>query len=195
MNIAGFAVGVAVAAGALAAAVWASRRPGPKVAAHAHGGPARQWVETQAADFRHPDVRDPACYGPSLVLFSGGSAFNNTAVDLAHFTTRTSYIVPVSDNGGSSREIIRVLGGPAIGDIRARLIRLAAPRNAGDEAVIGLLRHRLSWESRDAAKMEFLHIVDGTHAMWGGIPEAYKQTLRAFLLHFFLNVMRRESVQ
>lgn len=33
-------------------------------------------------------------------------------------------------------------GGPAIGDIRARLIRLAAPRNAGDEAVIGLLRHR-----------------------------------------------------
>lgn len=27
---------------------------------------------------------------------------------------------------------------------------------------------RLSWESRDAAKMEFLHIVDGTHAMWGG---------------------------
>eukprot|EP00667_Euglena_gracilis_P015411 EG_transcript_16027 len=31
--------------------------------------------------------------------------------------------------------------------------------------------------------------------MWGGIPEAYKQTLRAFLLHFFLNVMRRESVQ
>lgn len=29
------------------------------------------------------------------------------------------------DDGGSSAEIIRVIGGPAIGDIRSRLVRLA----------------------------------------------------------------------
>eukprot|EP00668_Euglena_longa_P015384 GGOE01019459.1.p1 GENE.GGOE01019459.1~~GGOE01019459.1.p1 ORF type:complete len:576 (+),score=135.04 GGOE01019459.1:78-1730(+) len=197
MTPTGFVVSGVAATAATALVIWMWRRlhPCPVAAPQIHATRVRQWVETQAADFRHPDVRDPACFGPSLVLFSGGSAFNNTAVELTHFTTRTSYIVPVSDNGGSSREIIRVLGGPAIGDIRARLIRLAAPRNAGDEAVIGLLRHRLSWESRDASKMEFLHIVDGTHSMWKGIPEAFKQTLRAFLLHFFLIVMRQESVQ
>jgi len=139
------------------------------------------------------DSSDPAGFGPSLVMV--GSAFNSTAVELARYTTRTAYIIPVSDNGGSSREIIRVLGGPAIGDIRSRLIRLAAPCNPGDEAVIQLLRYRLPWDSRENAKLEFLRIVDGTHEKWDGIPEAYKQTVRAFLLHFFANAMRRESVQ
>lgn len=31
----------------------------------------------------------------------------------------------IEDDGGSTMEIVRVLGGPAIGDIRSRLIRLA----------------------------------------------------------------------
>jgi hypothetical protein len=30
-------------------------------------------------------------------------------------------IIPISDNGGSSSELIRVFGGPGIGDVRSML--------------------------------------------------------------------------
>lgn len=51
-----------------------------------------------------------------IVIFSGGSAANSL-VDLfnqvrAANNTTLSYIIPISDNGGSSSELIRVFGGP-----------------------------------------------------------------------------------
>jgi hypothetical protein len=53
-----------------------------------------------------------------IVVFSGGSAANNL-VDV--FSTvredkkcPLSYIIPISDNGGSSSELIRVFGGPGM---------------------------------------------------------------------------------
>jgi len=48
---------------------------------------------------------------PQIVVISGGSGGNSicSAFDNACF------ILPVSDDGGSSSEIIRVLGGPSIG--------------------------------------------------------------------------------
>ena len=51
-----------------------------------------------------------------IVVFSGGSAANNL-VDVFK-TVREgkkcplSYVIPISDNGGSSSELIRVFGGP-----------------------------------------------------------------------------------
>jgi hypothetical protein len=44
---------------------------------------------------------------------------------LRRFTDRVAYVLPVSDDGGSTAEIVRVLGGPAVGDIRSRCLRLA----------------------------------------------------------------------
>jgi hypothetical protein len=44
---------------------------------------------------------------------------------LRQLTTRVTHILPVSDDGGSTAEIVRVLGGPAVGDIRSRCLRLA----------------------------------------------------------------------
>jgi len=38
-------------------------------------------------------------------------------------------VLPVSDDGGSTAEIVRVLGGPAVGDIRSRCLRLADDSN------------------------------------------------------------------
>ncbi|PBP21361.1 UPF0052-domain-containing protein [Diplocarpon rosae] len=57
-----------------------------------------------------------------IVVFSGGSAANNL-VDVfgkvaADKGCSLSYIIPISDNGGSSSELIRVFGGPGIGDVR-----------------------------------------------------------------------------
>lgn len=51
-----------------------------------------------------------------LVVFSGGSAANNL-VDVFKRVAEDkkcplSYVIPISDNGGSSSELIRVFGGP-----------------------------------------------------------------------------------
>lgn len=58
-----------------------------------------------------------------LVVFSGGSAANNL-VDVFGSVRESkdcplSYIIPISDNGGSSSELIRIFGGPGIGDVRS----------------------------------------------------------------------------
>lgn len=59
-----------------------------------------------------------------IAVFSGGSAANNL-VDVFETVRESkncplSYIIPISDNGGSSSELIRVFGGPGIGDVRSK---------------------------------------------------------------------------
>jgi len=60
-----------------------------------------------------------------LLFFTGGTAANGFCSYIKEVTGDVTYILPISDDGGSTMEIVRVLGGPAIGDIRSRLIRLA----------------------------------------------------------------------
>ena len=61
-------------------------------------------------------------------------------------TTRVTYVLPVSDDGGSTAEIVRVLGGPAVGDIRSRCLRLAD--DSDEEASAGdllIVHYRLTF--------------------------------------------------
>lgn len=58
-----------------------------------------------------------------VVVFSGGSAANSL-VDVFNEVVEKNncaltYVIPISDNGGSSSELIRVFGGPGIGDVRS----------------------------------------------------------------------------
>lgn len=59
-----------------------------------------------------------------IVVISGGSAANNL-VDVFNAVRESkdcplNYIIPISDNGGSSSELIRIFGGPGIGDVRSK---------------------------------------------------------------------------
>jgi 2-phospho-L-lactate transferase/gluconeogenesis factor (CofD/UPF0052 family) len=58
-----------------------------------------------------------------IVVISGGSAANNLVevFDALRESKNCllSYIIPISDNGGSSSELIRIFGGPGIGDVRS----------------------------------------------------------------------------
>lgn len=49
-----------------------------------------------------------------VVVFSGGSAANNVVDIFNHVAgpRPLSYVIPISDNGGSTSELIRVFGGP-----------------------------------------------------------------------------------
>ena len=67
----------------------------------------------------------PTTNGPvkakGIVVFSGGSAANNL-VDVFKTVREDkrcplSYVIPISDNGGSSSELIRVFGGPGKGTL------------------------------------------------------------------------------
>lgn len=51
--------------------------------------------------------------GPSCIVVSGGTGCNSICAAFGD----ACYVLPVSDDGGSSSEIIRVLGGPSIGTI------------------------------------------------------------------------------
>lgn len=45
-----------------------------------------------------------------LCTAAGGTAFNGVVEELKKVTTRVSHVLPVSDDGGSTAEIVRVLG-------------------------------------------------------------------------------------
>lgn len=67
-----------------------------------------------------------------IVVFSGGSAANNL-VDVFKAVRENkkcplSYVIPISDNGGSSSELIRVFGGPGTSKSRSEGMPLIGNR-------------------------------------------------------------------
>lgn len=134
-----------------------------------------------------------------VIVFSGGTALNSCAkqmlLSLKHQTDEVTHVLPVSDDGGSTAEIVRVLGGPAVGDIRSRCLRLSSDKTKESRSVNALLGHRLSAHSAEEAKQEWYQVVEGDHPLWLGISEAYKNTIRAFLVHFQQNILRRNDAR
>ncbi|TYH13695.1 hypothetical protein ES288_A06G159300v1 [Gossypium darwinii] len=120
---------------------------------------------------------------PSLLVFSGGTAFNGVVEELKKLTVRVAHVLPVSDDGGSTAEIVRVLGGPAVGDIRSRCLRLADESTSEALAVRRLLGHRLPINPQQA-KSEWYKILEGEHSLWEGVSKPYRETIRAFLAYF-----------
>ncbi|KAL4920461.1 hypothetical protein BDW62DRAFT_6112 [Aspergillus aurantiobrunneus] len=137
----------------------------------------------------------PSAPNRGLVVFSGGSAANNL-VDVFDAVRQSkdcslSYIIPISDNGGSSSELIRIFGGPGIGDVRSRLVRLIPPSPPDSEraAIKALFNHRISAD--DSAHSEWLSIVDGTSALWKSITPAKKELIRSFFNLLNLEILKR----
>ncbi|KAG2448935.1 hypothetical protein HYH02_005693 [Chlamydomonas schloesseri] len=185
------------AASAVAAAGGAAVAPYyPAVAALTVPGgftPASSLGGAPTATGAVPGTPKAGSWSPALVVFSGGTAFNSVAGHLRHLTTRVAHVLPVSDDGGSTAEIVRVLGGPAVGDIRSRCLRLADDSDEEARAVKRLLAHRLPAYDAGAAKQEWYAIVEGDHALWRGVSDPYKHTIRAFLVQFHTAILSHNS--
>lgn len=138
------------------------------------------------------DAAAAAVAPPSLLVFSGGTAFNGVVEELKKVTTRVAHVLPVSDDGGSTAEIVRVLGGPAVGDIRSRCLRLSDESTSEALSVRTLLGHRLPLDPSEA-KLEWYQIVEGEHALWDGVSQPYRETIRAFLVYFHNEILRRSA--
>lgn len=126
-----------------------------------------------------------------IVVVSGGTATNSLLQGFSADDNidKVTYILPVSDNGGSSSEIMRVLGGCAIGDIRSRLVRLIE-----DEALRDLFGHRLETDP-EGAKCEWNEIVDGTHSIWNHVDVDFKTVIRTFLLYVDTEIRKRMEME
>ncbi|KAK0671800.1 putative UPF0052 protein [Cercophora samala] len=157
-----------------------------------------------------------------ITVFSGGTAANNL-VDLFNKIARPSssgsltpasspgsrtghddasrqrqlnYIIPISDNGGSSSELIRFVGGPSVGDIRSRLVRLIPPTPSNlttssreTSSLRTLFEHRLSPDPI-SARSEWADIVESRSLLWAYIPNEKKELIRSVL-----NILNAEIVK
>ena len=153
--------------------------------------------------------RTPPSDRSSIVVFSGGSAANNLVdvfdqVRAANEGT-LSYVIPISDNGGSSSELIRVFGGPGefspaealsaltspgIGDVRSRLVRLIPDDGEETRAIKHFFNHRLP-ASYSPARTEWLDIVEANHALWHGISSPKRELIRSFLNAINMELVKR----
>lgn len=107
-----------------------------------------------------------------VVVFTGGTASNslvNCFEALSHDVVKTpngpagnsvTHIIPVSDNGGSTSEILRCFGGIALGDLRNRALRLFQ-----DEPLRQFLHHRFDKDST-VALQEWESLIRGDHHLW-----------------------------
>ncbi|KAI7862577.1 hypothetical protein BDF14DRAFT_1854013 [Spinellus fusiger] len=135
----------------------------------------------------------------SFIVFSGGTACNHILRAFHESTDDVSYVLGVSDNGGSTSELLRVFGGPSIGDIRSRLLRLmdtSTPCSVERTAIKDLLSYRLPSDlPNPIAKNEWTQIVEGRHKLWHSIPTEKKETIRGFLTLFNFEILKRAQRQ
>jgi 2-phospho-L-lactate transferase/gluconeogenesis factor (CofD/UPF0052 family) len=160
-------------------------------------------------------LRSPNIYPPNgITVFSGGSAANNL-VDVFEGVRDVnqcslSYVIPISDNGGSTSEIIRVFGGPGetavptrlqkvmhanstpgIGDVRSRLVRLIPDDGNPETAAIKhFFNHRLP-KDFGSARTEWFDILEASHPLWYNISSPKRELIRSYLNSFNLEVVKR----
>ncbi|WFD25859.1 hypothetical protein MNAN1_000826 [Malassezia nana] len=138
-----------------------------------------------------------------VLVISGGSGYN----DLIEVTPSAIFVMPGSSSGSYPvlmKEIIRVLGGPSIGDIRSRLVRLASlAAKCGEhkynlgypgsrEALQRLLTYRLPMSGPiKEIKQEWMEIIEGKHRLWRGIDPEKRECVRGFLVQFHSDILHR----
>lgn len=126
-----------------------------------------------------------------VVVFSGGTATNSLTpcfTNIANIPgSEVTYVLPISDNGGSTSEILRILGGPAIGDIRSRIIRIME-----DESLSKLFGYRLADDPKKA-KQEWNKLVEGSHFIWKEVPVEVKEMCRAFIIHIQAELLKKSK--
>ena len=108
------------------------------------------------------------------------------ATALARDGFRCAYVLPVTDDGGSTHEIRRVFGGPAIGDIRSRLSALELTGvDSCEKAFFKLLRKRLN-EDEAIARAEWQDLLKEDHTAWKQEREAADENM-----HFACDMLTR----
>ena len=124
--------------------------------------------------------------GPEMVIFSGGTAFNDTARRLKHLTHHTTHLLTPFDSGGSSASLRKAFNMPAVGDLRSRLMAVADETLSGHQAVVKLFQARIP-KTIDAPVLEILMrgLTGGSDRLLTQIEEPIASMVMRLLHRFF----------
>jgi CofD-related protein of GAK system len=123
--------------------------------------------------------------GPPIAILSGGSGARRLSETLIRFTHHSVHVLPVFDDGGSSRELRRKFSMPPPGDLRNRLMALSDMTRAGNPDVSRLFRTRLpSHAAPDELQAELASFISGEHPQTAKIERRYRRIIMNHLDRF-----------
>jgi len=123
--------------------------------------------------------------GPRISFFSGGSALRPLCRVLKQYTHNSVHLITAFDSGGSSAQLRRAFGMPAIGDLRNRIVALADESVRGNPQIYRLFAHRLSSTAAQVdLEIELSALVSKEHELVEAIPEPMRRIVRTHLGFF-----------
>ncbi|MCB9555395.1 MAG: YvcK family protein [Deltaproteobacteria bacterium] len=128
---------------------------------------------------RHPTE------GPAIALLSGGTATRVLSQTLIHYSHNTAHILPVFDDGGSSRVLRHHFGMPPPGDLRNRLMAISDMSRRGNPEVNRLFRTRLPVDASPVElEAELMSYLSDHHPQMANIEERYRRIISKHLERF-----------
>ncbi len=127
----------------------------------------------------------PPDAGSRILFFSGGTALAPVAAELSRHTRNAVHVITTFDSGGSSAELRRAFGMPAVGDIRARIMALADRSLEGNPEIVALLGYRLPKDADpEALSAELASLASGEHPLVAVIPDPMHEVITQHLSAF-----------
>jgi len=124
--------------------------------------------------------------GPPITLLSGGSGARNLAECLMRYTHCSGHVLPMFDDGGSSRELRQKLGMPPPGDLRNRLMALSDMSTRGNPEVSRLFRTRLPNQGNPEELQQMLEdYLSESHPQMVRIEQRYRRIIINHLERFW----------
>ncbi|WP_321402186.1 GAK system CofD-like protein [Maridesulfovibrio sp.] len=115
---------------------------------------------------------------PAIVFFSGGTALNGLAAELAKVNPECAYIITTFDSGGSSAALREVFDMPAVGDVRNRILALADTDSPEKANIVAMLNTRLPrYADRTALYGQLSHLANGSHPLMDGFSEVVRKII------------------
>lgn len=132
---------------------------------------------------QEPIARAPEA-GPKLLFFSGGTALRRLARELPSYTHNSIHVITPFDSGGSSAELRRAFGMPAVGDLRNRLLALAYSANGGRSPAWTMAWSRLGHDRGRDLRTQLDAMCDGSDPLITIVPEPEQSIARHCLSVF-----------
>lgn len=123
--------------------------------------------------------------GPAMLFFSGGTALRRLSRELVNYSHNSVHVITTFDSGGSSAELRRAFGMPAVGDLRNRLLALSDRSPGGSPEVLRLAAFRFERQAeRGALETKLADLSTGRDPLVANIPTPQCEAICADLALF-----------
>jgi CofD-related protein of GAK system len=123
--------------------------------------------------------------GPPITLLSGGSGARALSETLMRYTYNSAHVLPMFDDGGSSKELRQKLHMPPPGDLRNRLMALSDMSYSGNPEVSRLFRTRLPAQGApEELQAELDSYLSDDHPQMSKIERRYRRIIMKHLERF-----------